>query len=164
MRVLKVGFRNERHPRRLRRPAMSTRLEEIAAAGFPFRKASRDQFLLEGVSVLTSLAAALKWPRSSFDIRQIPGGAGHPPMVVLHGEHLYLQLTARGSPVAKPSVVVRPCKGRQDFGGPRYDRLAVSTLYDPRLFVATLRSLGLGGTVAIRKAIQKAPGDGPKER
>lgn len=83
----------------------------------PVGEQKKRAFHTVGRKFLLDVAAEIGLPRGSFDVRSNKAGIAVSGEVVLHGEHVYVQLAecAVGSPGI--SAMYRPCRGRRDYVG-----------------------------------------------
>ena len=78
-----------------------------------------------GRKFLRSVADALELKPDSFELRSNKGIEGGMGEVILHSDHIYIQVHASDD---GPGVLHRTCKGREDFAGGQNRYVRVSEL------------------------------------
>lgn len=73
-----------------------------------FHRAARKQ--------LKSLASFLGWPPASFDVRSNMAGIAVAGDITLHHEQVYISVS-QTRPGGDSGILIRSCKGRQDYSG-----------------------------------------------
>ena len=69
-------------------------------------------------SRLRTLAAALRLPQGSYDVRSNQGGIAVSGEITLHHDAIYLQVS-QSMIAGDTGILIRTCRGRKDFtGGP----------------------------------------------
>ena len=75
-------------------------------------------FHAAGRSRLRNLAAELRWPAGSFDLRSSQGGIAVSGETTLHHDLDYLQVSQPATR-SDTGILIRTCQGRRDYtGGP----------------------------------------------
>jgi len=106
--------------------------------------AQKRRFHATARSRLKRLAAELRLPAGSFDIRSNKGGIAVSGEVTLHHEGAYVQVGQFGLSSGH-GILIRRCKGRRDFtGGPNHFT-ALALLDDIPALAATVHAItGVG--------------------
>ncbi len=102
-------------------------------ASCAYNSAQKRDFHATGRKRLKALAAALGFETGSFDLRSNPGGIAVSGEVTLHHSALYVQI-CQPATGWDSGILIRTCKGRQDYTGGRNYFAPLSRLDDiPRL-------------------------------
>lgn len=109
-----------------------------------YDEAQKRRFHATARSRLKQLAAELRLPAGSFDIRSNKGGIAVSGEVTLHHEGAYVQAGQFGLSSGH-GILIRSCKGRRDYtGGPNHF-VALTLLDDIPALAATVRAItGVG--------------------
>lgn len=75
---------------------------------------SKDDFHKKGQAFLKSLAKDLHLDKGTFNVRSLKGGDGILGEVILHSEHLYIQVKQSHLGL---EVLYRTCSGMKDYSG-----------------------------------------------
>lgn len=94
---------------------------------------------------LRALANALGLDAGTYDLRSHPGGIAVSGEIILHGEHIYVQVNQPFGGYGNPNsgVLFRRCKGRRDYEGRRNNFAPLDLLNEPEPLAALIeRELG----------------------
>lgn len=83
-----------------------------------YEPAQKRAFHAAARSRLRKLAAALQFPKGSFDLRSNAGGIAVSGEVTLHHEQVYIQVSQPATG-ADSGILIRQCQGRRDYTGGR---------------------------------------------
>lgn len=113
-----------------------------------YDEAQKRRFHATARSRLKRLAAELRLPAGSFDIRSNKGGIAVSGEITLHHEGAYVQVGQFGLSSGH-GILIRSCKGRRDFtGGPNHF-VALALLDDLPALAASVRAItGCGAPVS----------------
>ncbi len=121
-----------------RKPVLAT----LAARGVSHDDAAKRLFHAEARKALRRLADALHLGRADYDLRVCSGGPAVSGEVILHSDHLYVQVALSGYGAGE--ILFRRVAGRQDYSGGRNHWAGIRELLDPDRFAARLaHELGL---------------------
>lgn len=81
-----------------------------------YNDAQKRRFHITGRTRLKALAAELGLAPGSFDVRSNLGGIAVSGEVILHSQNLYVQI-CQPATGANTGILIRTCKGRQDYTG-----------------------------------------------
>lgn len=95
----------------------------------------KNRFHSMGRSRLKTLAMALALPPGSYTIRSNKGGTAVSGELILHTETFYVQVSQAGS----RGILVRTCKGLQDYTGGRNHFYQLDLLNDIPKLMARVR-------------------------
>lgn len=97
-------------------------------------------FLHGGRKVLEEIAKRIPIAKGSYDIRMSPGGPAVSGEVTLHGERVYVQISADWLRMDH-GVLVRSCDGRADYSGGTNFWMPVSSFNDIDAAVERIRRI-----------------------
>lgn len=106
------------------------------------KRISKETLHRSGKRLLKEIAGRLKLPENTYEIRSCKGGNAVMGEVILHSDHLYLQIHFGSERVLK--VLYRSCEGRKDYSGGMNRLESVSGLASTssaERFIAQLNSL-----------------------
>lgn len=105
-------------------------------------------------SRLKKLAAELRLPQGSFEVRSNKAGIAVSGEITLHHDRFYLQVSQFGLSSGH-GILIRTCKGRKDYtGGPNHF-VGLQLLDDiPALAAAVHATTGIGPDGAIAESCQ----------
>lgn len=83
-----------------------------------YDSAQKRAFHAAARSRLRKLAAALGFPKGSFDLRSNAGGIAVSGEITLHHEQVYVQVSQPATG-ADSGILIRRCQGRRDYTGGR---------------------------------------------
>ncbi len=108
-------------------------MSHVSSAPFDFRKpvaydeGAKREFHRHARRQLQLLADALGLPPGSYDIRSNLGGIAVSGEIILHADHLYVQVS-QSAMGHDSGVLFRTCEGRKDYVGGRNHYASVVVL------------------------------------
>ncbi len=108
-----------------------------------YDEAQKQRFHAAARSRLLQLAAALRLPSGSYDLRSNKAGPAVSGEITLHQEAVYIQVSqsALGGGM---DILIRTCRGRRDYTGGANNWAPLRLLDDVRSFAAMVRRIALG--------------------
>ncbi|KUM25615.1 hypothetical protein AU467_25605 [Mesorhizobium loti] len=114
-----------------------------------YDEAQKRRFHATARSRLKQLAAELRLPHGSFEIRSNKGGVAVSGEVTLHHDRAYIQVGQFGLSSGH-GILIRTCKGRRDYTGGANHFVALGMLDDIPALAAAVRAItGVGRDASL---------------
>lgn len=98
---------------------------------------NKKAYLAMGRLILNRLAESMRLGKGEYSVRLCEGGIAVPGEIILHSEHLYLQICPSwSSPTAQ--IMFRSCKGQKDYTGGQNNWSRIEVLDDLETFADKL--------------------------